>query len=110
MTGRTLRRLAGVAVAVPLVLLGVPAARAADAGTAQTYLVVYKAQSLPSSSVTAIKRAGGTVVASYSQIGVVVASSTSASFQATLAKDAKIQGVEATGAFATHVTDGTVRG
>jgi lantibiotic leader peptide-processing serine protease len=72
--------------------------------------VVYKAQSLPSNSAAAIQKAGGSVVASYPEIGVVVARSASASFGSSLGRDNKVQGVEATGAFATRVTDGALAG
>src|SRR5207244_2442318 len=53
---------------------------------------------------------GGTVVSRYSQIGVVVARSSSSTFRSNLMKDSKIQGATATEGFATKINDGAVRG
>jgi lantibiotic leader peptide-processing serine protease len=101
------RRLAILAsVAMVALLLAVPGVRAADTGTAQTYLVVFRAQALPSNAAASIKAAGGTVVNSYPQIGVVIAQSSSATFRSSVMRNASIQGASATAAFATHVSDG----
>jgi subtilisin family serine protease len=78
----------------------------AGVANAATYLVVFKAQGVPADAGATIRAADGTVVASYAQIGVVVARSDSASFRATLMKDARIDGVSATEKFATRVDDG----
>jgi lantibiotic leader peptide-processing serine protease len=95
-----------VAIAVLGSLLLVPSGNAADTGVSQTYLVVFKAQSLPSNSASIIRSAGGTVSYSYPQIGVVVAQSSSSTFRASLMRNTKIQGASATAAFATQLTDG----
>jgi lantibiotic leader peptide-processing serine protease len=101
------RRLAILAsIAMVALLLAVPGVRAADTGTAQTYLVVFRAQALPSNAAASIKAAGGTVVNSYPQIGVVIAQSSSATFRSSVMRNASIQGASATAAFATHVSDG----
>ncbi|HZT09431.1 MAG TPA: S8 family serine peptidase [Actinomycetota bacterium] len=101
------RRLAILAsIAMVALLLAVPGVRAADTGVAQTYLVVFKAQALPSNAAASIKAAGGTVVNSYPQIGVVIAQSSSATFRSTVMRNGSIQGASATAAFATHVSDG----
>jgi subtilisin family serine protease len=101
------RRLAILAsIAMVALLLTVPGVRAADTGTAQTYLVVFRAQALPSNAAASIKAAGGTVVNSYPQIGVVIAQSSSATFRSSVMRNASIQGASATAAFATHVSDG----
>jgi lantibiotic leader peptide-processing serine protease len=78
----------------------------AGVANAATYLVVFKAQGVPADAGATIRAADGTVVASYAQIGVIVARSDSASFRATLMKDARIDGVSATENFATRVDDG----
>jgi len=101
------RRLAILAsIAMVALLLAVPGVRAADTGTAQTYLVVFRAQALPSNAAASINAAGGTVVNSYPQIGVVIAQSSSATFRSSVMRNASIQGASATAAFATHVSDG----
>ena len=49
------RRLAILAsIAMVALLLAVPGVRAADTGTAQTYLVVFRAQALPSNAAASI--------------------------------------------------------
>jgi lantibiotic leader peptide-processing serine protease len=78
-------------------LVGVPTAIGA---TQQTYIVLYKSQALPSTVQTTITRAGGTLVASYSQIGVVIARSSSTTFRANLLKDTRIEGAASTARFA----------
>jgi len=110
MTGvQLLRRFAALAsVAVVALFLVVPVGQAADTGTSQNYLVVYKAQSLPSGAASSIKTAGGTVVYSYPQIGVLIAQSSSSVFRANLMKNTKIEGVAATAGFATQVSGGLV--
>ena len=56
------RRLAILAsVAMVALLLAVPGVRATGTGTAQTYLVVFKAQALPANAAASITAAGGTV-------------------------------------------------
>jgi subtilisin family serine protease len=109
MTGiRTLGRSAALVTAASVALFGVPAAHAADTGEAQTYLVVFSAQSLPSNAAASIGAAGGAVVSTYSQIGVVVARSSAPTFRADLMRNRKIQGVSSTAAFATHLVDGAL--
>jgi subtilisin family serine protease len=67
--------------------------------TQRTYIVLYKAQALPTTVRTTITRAGGTLVASYRQIGVVIARSSNTAFRANLLKDARIEGAAATTRF-----------
>ena len=74
----------------------------AGAASAATYVVLYKAQGVPADGGAAIRAAGGTVVASYSQIGVIIAESDNADFRAALMKDTRIDGVSATKRFATR--------
>jgi len=81
---------------------------AAAAGTPQTYIVLYSAQSLPSDAAGTIAKAGGSLVYSYPQIGVLIARSDSATFRSNLMKNTKIQGVTATAGFATRVADGAI--
>ncbi len=102
-------RSAALLTAASVALLGVSAAHAAESGgETQTYLVVYSAQSVPSNTAASISSAGGSIVSTYGQIGVVVARSSTPTFRATLMKNPKIQAVSKTAAFATQLTDGAV--
>jgi len=86
-------RLARIAAALVFILtLAMVAnvgATPAVAGSSQTYLVLYKGNAV---AADAISKAGGTLVANYSAIGVAVARSSSASFAATIRKDNRIEG------------------
>ncbi|HEX5658356.1 MAG TPA: S8 family serine peptidase [Polyangiales bacterium] len=60
------------------------------------FLVVYKLESVPTSAAADIKKAGGSVLATYKELGLVLASSASSSFQSTLAKSPLVQAVAPT--------------
>jgi lantibiotic leader peptide-processing serine protease len=96
------------AVAIWLLLLFAFAAPATHAGTMQNYIVLYHAKGVPSGASTAIKQAGGTLVASYGQIGVIIARSDSDAFAATLLNDIRIESVVATTGFASQINDDNV--
>lgn len=99
-------RTAVAMAAATMLAVGVPAATAATAASAgeeQTYLVLYKQHGVPADATTAITRAGGSVVATYPQIGVLVARSSSATFGATAAKDARVEGAASTKGLASRV-------
>jgi lantibiotic leader peptide-processing serine protease len=82
----------------------------ANASATQTYIVLYKQSALPATVGSTISKAGGTLVAAYSQIGVAVARSESSTFAATLAKNAKVEGVSASDGFGVSVPDTTADG
>jgi subtilisin family serine protease len=75
----------------------------ADAGAEQTYVVLYKKNTVPSNAVKLVTKAGGTLVYSYPQIGVLIASSANASFAANLMLDTRVQGAVASTGFATQL-------
>jgi subtilisin family serine protease len=79
---------------------------ASGAGTGSTYLVLYKQQGVPTNASASIAQAGGSLVQAYDQIGVAIASSDSDAFATTLARDNSVEGVSATGRYATRVDDG----
>jgi lantibiotic leader peptide-processing serine protease len=83
-----------------LVLAGAAFASAANAGN---YLVLYKQQSVASGAGATIRNAGGSVVASYPEIGVVIAQSDSVSFRSNLLKDARIWGAASTAGMGVQV-------
>jgi lantibiotic leader peptide-processing serine protease len=75
----------------------------AGAASAATYVVLYRAQGVPADGGADVRAAGGTVVASYAQIGVIIARSDSAGFSAALMKDSRIDGVSSTAGFASRL-------
>jgi subtilisin family serine protease len=78
----------------------------ANAGASGTFLVVYKGTAVPSTAEARIQAAGGSLVYSYPQIGVAVATSDDATFGATLrSSDSSVQGAVATAKFGTRLAD-----
>ena len=77
----------------------------AQAGTMQTYIVLYAGQAVPADAVTTISNAGGTLVYSYDAIGVAIARSDSSAFRANLMQDSRVEGASATTNFATQLSD-----
>ena len=106
------RRYLGAALALALSALGVVSlAPTAGAGTTRTYIVLYKQLAVTGDAAGKIQAAGGTLVASYPQIGVSIVRSSNDAFSATLkTKDLKIQGVSATDRFGVQLPDQTEQG
>jgi subtilisin family serine protease len=77
----------------------------AGVASATNYIVLYKAKGVPADGGAVIRSAGGTVVASYAQIGVIVADSSSATFASKVRKDTRVEAVSATAGFATQLPD-----
>jgi subtilisin family serine protease len=84
--------------------------RPALAATAQTYIVLYKGQAVPADAANTISQAGGTLVYSYPQIGVAIASSGNTAFRDNLLTNSLIENATATTNFGTRINDGTVKG
>jgi subtilisin family serine protease len=87
------------AAAAALAVAVLPNAGSA-AGETQTYLVLYRQEAVPGDAASAISRAGGTVVASWPEIGVVTVRSASTTFAATLRRDGRVEGVAPTAPYA----------
>jgi subtilisin family serine protease len=103
MGGRSVRMTARV-----MGLLMVCAAFALGAGTpvayaakAETYVVLYADEALPGGATGRVQAAGGSVVAAYPDIGVVIARSASTAFKSQVRSDSRVAGVAATSTFAT---------
>ena len=77
----------------------------AEVASAGKYIVLYKAKGVPADGGAVIRSAGGTVVASYAQIGVIIADSSSATFASKVRKDTRVEAVSATAGFATQLPD-----
>jgi subtilisin family serine protease len=82
-----------------------PSAAATQAGSAQTYLVLYKQQKVPLDSAAVIDQAGGSLTYAYNEIGVAIAQSGSADFRSALLADNRIQGVSSTEGFGVQHKD-----
>jgi subtilisin family serine protease len=95
----------GLFIAAAIAFLAAANIAPLRAGSAQTYIVLYKTQSISADAATVIAKAGGTVVASYDAIGVVIARSDNDAFRTNLMKNSAVQGVAATGKFATKLVD-----
>jgi subtilisin family serine protease len=64
---------------------------------------MYKGQASPSDAAATVAKAGGTLVANWKAIGVVVARSSDAGFAAALRADSKVQGVASTAGLGARV-------
>ena len=81
----------------------------AGVASATNYIVLYKAKGVPADGGAVIRSAGGTVVASYAQIGVIVADSSSTTFSSDLMRDSRVQAVSTTANFAVRIRRHRVR-
>src|SRR3954469_14048742 len=77
----------------------------ASTASADSFIVLYKANAVPVSARTDVEKAGGTFVYGYDAIGVAIARSDSASFAGNLSKDSRVEGVSSTARFASRVDD-----
>jgi subtilisin family serine protease len=103
------RKALGLVVLVVLllttVLVSSVGAAPSQAGLGETYVVLYRGNSVPADAAGAIAKAGGELVYSYDQIGVVIARSDNADFSANLQTTKSIEGVSATAGFGTQLND-----
>jgi subtilisin family serine protease len=97
---------AALALALATALGVVSLAPTAGAGTTMTYIVMYKQLAVARDAAAKIQAAGGTLVASYPQIGVTIVRSSNDAFSVTLKKkDLRIRGVSATDRFGVQLPD-----
>ena len=68
----------------------------AGAATESTFVVLYREGSSSSNAASTIASAGGTVVANYGQIGVLVARSSNSGFASALKQNGNVEGIAAT--------------
>jgi subtilisin family serine protease len=101
---KALAAAAAVAVGAGVVVSAALASSAVASGPDTTYLVLAPAGSATTKAAARVAAAHGTVVANYSQIGVLVAHSTNANFTTDVA-GAGVDGVAATTGFGTALDD-----
>jgi hypothetical protein len=65
---------------VAIVVFAIAALALASGVFAQNYIILYKQNAVASDAAATVKQAGGSVIATYPQIGVVIARSNSSSF------------------------------
>jgi lantibiotic leader peptide-processing serine protease len=109
MSGRSIRVKAvlgsiGLLIAMTSAATVAPAS-AATQGADSTYIVLYRDGASSADAATTVSGAGGTLVANYSQIGVVIARSSDPNFAATVQQNGKVGGAARTDGFATKVSD-----
>ena len=94
----------GTALAVTAGVVAVaPEVATAAQGSASTYVLLYKDGSSSSDAQSTVSAAGGSVVANYAKIGVVIARSASASFASDVQMNRKVSAAARTDGFATSI-------
>lgn len=83
----------GVLVIIALVAIWVTPGQATGS---QRYIVLFKQQSVPADGAQVVRKANGTVLASYDAIGVMVVRSSSGDFPSDVLADQRVEGVAAT--------------
>jgi subtilisin family serine protease len=94
-----------IIIAVGMLSFAAPQVSPTQADGSQTYIVLYKQQAVPGNAASVIEGAGGTLIYSYDQIGVAIATSDDAAFRDKLLRDKKIEGVASTAGFASRLND-----
>ncbi len=94
----------GLVIAMASAATAAPAS-AATQGADSTYIVLYRDGASSADAAGTVRNAGGTLVANYSQIGVVIARSSDLNFAATVQQNGHIAGAARTDGFATKVSD-----
>ena len=80
-----------------------PGVPIAQAGADSTYVVLYGSQAVPAGAARHIQLAGGSVVATYPEIGVAIARSSNASFTTQVKSDGLVAGVSTTRGFGSQL-------
>jgi len=103
---RTLAATSSLLLATAAVVIAqAPQVAASTAGSSSTYIVLYNSGASSSGAASTVSAAGGTLVANYSQIGVVVARSAATDFATKVGRASGVSGVSKTDRFATRVSD-----
>src|SRR5215472_16563463 len=103
-------RVKAVLVSVGLLVAAASAATVAPASAAtqggnSTYIVLYRGGASSADAAATVSKAGGALVANYSQIGVAIARSSDPNFAAAVQQNSKVAGAASTAGFATQVSD-----
>ncbi len=82
-----------------------PQAAAAPQGADSTYIVLYRDGASSSDAASTVRAAGGTLLANYGQIGVVIARSSNANFASAVQQNSKVSGAARTDGLGTKLGD-----
>jgi subtilisin family serine protease len=102
---RTRTAFVGAVVTAAIGVAAGSSAGAEPAGSEATYLVLYRHGASSSAAADAVQAAGGTLVANYDAIGVVIARSADTSFETNMEAASGVEQAVATGDFAVSVGD-----
>jgi subtilisin family serine protease len=80
----------------------------ASSAFAQNYVILYKQNAVAPDTAATVKQAGGSVVATYPQIGVVIARSSSPGFTAGVLKDSRVDSAASTKGLGVKLDDGSL--
>jgi subtilisin family serine protease len=80
-----------------------PAPRAAYATEEQNYVILYRDNASTDDAASAVAAAGGTLVANYSQIGVVIARSSSDMFRSNVMANSRVENASSTAGFGVQI-------
>ena len=94
----------GLLIATASAAVAAPASAATQGGDS-TYIVLYNDGASSAGAAATVRGAGGTLVANYSQIGVVIARSSDPNFAAAVRQNGNVAGADRTDGFATKVSD-----
>jgi subtilisin family serine protease len=107
---RTASARLGAAILASLLLAALALAAPASAANTETFVVLFKAQSIPTDADKKVKSYGGAIVARYPQIGVMIVKSSKSNFGSAMRADSRVEGASATAAFATKLEDDQAEG
>ena len=95
-------------IACALIAVAAAVVGSAPAVPESTYVVLYKQHAVGSDAASVIQEAGGSLVYSYPQIGVVIATSSSASFRDNLLENSQIENASSTEGFGIQLPEAEV--
>jgi subtilisin family serine protease len=108
---RTLAAATGVLVAAATVVVAqAPLASGVAQGTESTYVVLYKGGASSADAATTVSKAGGRLIANYTQIGVAVARSSATNFASQVTKNRKVSTAARTEGLGVRLDDDQVQG
>ncbi len=104
MRARTIKLLISLSM-LAFIMMPTPGLSATQTGTLQNYIVLYAQNAVPADVANTIALAGGTLVYSYNEIGVAIASSASPTFRDNMLVDSRITDVSSTAGFGVYMSN-----
>jgi subtilisin family serine protease len=88
--------------------LGLATLAFASSAFARNYIILYKQNAVAPNAATTVRQAGGSIVASYPKIGVVVAESSAPGFVGGVLKDSQVDSASSTSGFGTKLDEASL--